>query len=87
MAGTATWRAREQRHAQSSLEQCFDALGEAHNEDVYYAIERLVQAGEQVGFTVHDLIRMINNGMTLESLFDVIEIRMAGTCLPESSAS
>lgn len=87
MAGTATWRAREQRQAQSSLEQCFDTLGEAHNEDVYHAIERLVQAGEQVGFTVHDLIRMINNGMTLESLFDVIEIRMAGKSLPESSAS
>lgn len=87
MAGTATWRAREQRRTQSSLEQCFDTLGEAHHEDVYHAIERLVQAGEQVGFTVHDLIRMLDSGMTLESLFDVIELRMGGTFVPESNPS
>jgi ferritin-like metal-binding protein YciE len=79
MAGTATWRPREQRQAQSSLEQCFDTLGEAHNEDVYFAIERLIQSGEQVGLTIHELIRMLDGGMTLESLFDVIEVRMAGT--------
>ena len=87
MAGTAIWRLREQRQAQSSLEQCFDTLGEAHTEDVYHAIERLVQAGEQVGFTVHDLIRMLNGGMTLESLVDVIEVRMVGACVHESTAS
>jgi hypothetical protein len=81
MAGTATWRAREQRQAQSSLEQCFDTLGEAHNEDVYLAIERLIQSGEQVGLTIHELIRMLDGGMTLESLFDVIEVRMARTCV------
>lgn len=87
MAGTATWRAREQGQAESSLDQCFDTLGEAHTEDVYNAIERLVQAGELVGFTVQDLIRMLNSGMTFESLLDVIELRMAGTFVHESSAS
>lgn len=87
MAGTATWRARDQQRPQSSLEQCFDTLGEAHHEEVYYAIERLVQAGEQVGFAVHDLIRMLNSGMTLESLFGVIELRMEGICIHDSSRS
>ena len=48
---------------------------------MYCAIERPVQAGEQVGFTVHDLIRMLKGGMSLESLLDVIEVRMTGTCL------
>jgi hypothetical protein len=48
---------------------------------VYGAIERLVQAGEAIGFTVHDLIRMLDGGMTLESLLEVIEVRMTGTCL------
>jgi len=62
---------------QSPFDECFATLGEAHNEDVYCAIERLVQAGEQVGFTAHDLIRMLKAGMTLESLLDLIEIRMA----------
>jgi hypothetical protein len=65
----------------SPLEECFDTLGEAHDENVYGAIERLVRAGEQVGFTVHDLIRMLNSGLTLESLFDVIEVRMVGSCV------
>ena len=69
-----------QRQAQPPVEECFDTLGEAHDENVYSAIERLVQAGEQVGFSVHDLIRMLKGGITLESLFDVIEVRMAGSC-------
>ena len=54
---------------------------------MYEAIERLVQAGEQVGFTVHDLIRMLNGGMNLESLLDVIEVRMTGTCLHAESGA
>jgi len=78
MAETAISPTRKQGQDESPLEECFDTLGEAHDENVYRAIERLVQAGEQVGFTVHDLIRMLNSGMTLESMFDVIEVRMVG---------
>jgi hypothetical protein len=63
-----------------SFYQCFDALGESHNQFVFDAIERLVQAGEQVGFTGRDLVRMLKGGMSLETLFDVIEVRMTGTC-------
>ena len=57
MAGTARLSATNERQGDSPFEECFDTLGEAHNENVYGAIERLVQAGEQVGFSVHDLIR------------------------------
>jgi len=81
MAETAISPARKQRQDESQWEQCFDALGEAHDENVYGAIERLVQAGEQVGFTVQDLIGMLNGGMTLESMLDVIEVRMIGSCV------
>jgi hypothetical protein len=87
MAKTATRPVKEQRPAHSPLDQCYDTLGEAYNEDVYHAIERLVQAGEQVGFAIHDRIRMLNGGMTLESLFDVIELRMAGSVFTKSKAS
>jgi len=82
MAGIATRSARDERQGQSPFDECFDTLGEAHNENVYCAIERLVQAGEQVGFTVHDLIRMLKGGMNLESLLDLIEVRMMRTCVP-----
>jgi len=82
MAGIATRSARNERQGQSPFDECFDTLGEAHNENVYCAIERLVQAGEQVGFTVHDLIRMLKGSMNLESLLDLIEVRMMRTCVP-----
>ena len=58
-------------------------LGEVHDESVYGAIERLVEAGSEVGFGVADLIRMLKGGMSLESLLDLIEIRMAAA--PASS--
>jgi hypothetical protein len=79
MVETPTSHPRRQRQDQPPLEDCFDALSEVHDENVYSAIERLVQAGEQVGFSVHDLIRMLQGGITLESLFDVIEVRMVGS--------
>ena len=78
MAGIAMVRTRNERE-QLPLEDCFATLGETHNEFVYGAIERLVQAGEQVGFSVQDLIRMLKGGMSLESLLDLIEIRMTAT--------
>jgi len=87
MAETAISPERGHGRAQSRVEECFDALGEAHDENVYGAIERLVQAGEQVGFTIQDLIRMLNSGLTLESLFDTIEVRMVGSCIHRIQAS
>ena len=63
----------------SSFEDFLTTLGEAHDESVYGAIERLVQAGAQVGFNVHDLLWMLNRGMKLEALFEIIELRMTRT--------
>ena len=82
MAAAFTIVSNHGHNAQTPFEECFEALGEAHDESVFGAIERLVAAGEQVGFTVHDLIRMLRGGMSLESLLDVIEGRMAGTYVP-----
>jgi hypothetical protein len=65
------------------LDECFDVLGETHNEDVYGAIERLAAAGEQVGFSVPELIGMLKAGMSLGTLLDVIEVRMTGTRIPD----
>lgn len=59
------------------FEECMATLGEVHDESVYSAVERLVEAGSEVGFDVADLIRMLKGGMTLESLLDLIESRMA----------
>lgn len=67
---------RAETARESWLEECIVTLGEVHDESVYGAIERLVAAGSEVGLTVPDLIRMLKGGMSLESLLDLIEIRM-----------
>jgi len=85
MVGKQTLPEGKERQGRSPLEECFATLGETHQESVYGAIERLVEAGEQVGFTVLDLIRMLNGGMSVESLLDVIEVRMADTYLHAES--
>jgi len=54
-------------------------LHESHEVSVYEAIERLIYAGEAVGFDVHDLIRMLDRGTTFEELLELIESKMEGS--------
>ena len=37
------------------------------------AIERLARAGEQAGITVKDMIQILNAGVSVETLLDLIE--------------
>jgi hypothetical protein len=37
------------------------------------AVERLAKAGERAGFRVEDMIQMLNAGVTVEALLDIIE--------------
>ena len=80
MAALFTFHSNHRYKPPTPFEECFEVLGEAHEENVFGAIERLVAAGEQVGFSAHDLIRMLRGGMTLETVLDVIEVRMTATC-------
>jgi hypothetical protein len=41
------------------------------------AVEELAHAGEQAGFTVEDMIRLLNAGLSVETLLDLIERSMA----------
>ena len=47
------------------------------------SICKLAMAGEQAGFTVEQMIRMLNAGVTIEGLLGLIEWRL-GTGVPES---
>jgi len=80
MAAAFIFRSSHHQNHAMPFEECFEVLGETHSENVFGAIERLVAAAEQVGFTGQDLIRMLRGGMTLETVLDVIEVRMTGTC-------
>lgn len=41
------------------------------------SIGKLAIAGEQAGFTVEQMIRMLNAGLTIEGLLRIIELRLA----------
>ena len=41
------------------------------------SIAKLAMAGEQAGFTVEQMIRMLNAGVTIETLLRIIELRLA----------
>jgi hypothetical protein len=61
------------------LEGLFTRLGESHEASVYEAIERLVQAAEAVGLDDKALLRLLDQGLSLEDLLDLIEVRMRGS--------
>ena len=60
----------------NSFEDVLTHLSEWHEVSVYEAIERLVQAGETIGFDVHDLLGMLRQGMSFEELLELIESKM-----------
>ena len=58
------------------LEVLVTRLHESHEVSVYDAIERLVHGGESVGISAETLIRMLDRGMRLEEVLDLIEEQM-----------
>lgn len=40
------------------------------------AVGKLAAAGEQAGFTVEQMTRILNSGFTIEELLDLIETRL-----------
>ena len=45
------------------------------NSSLVSAVEKLAIAGEQAGFTVQQMIQLLNNGLTVETLLDLISWR------------
>lgn len=62
--------------AVNTLDVFLARLRECHQVSVYEAIERLVQAGEAVGFDSDALLRMLDQGLTFEQLLELIESKM-----------
>ena len=58
------------------------------NSSLVSAIEKLAIAGEQAGFTVEQMIQLLNDGLTVETLLDLISWRhqMPNPMTPASSA-
>lgn len=56
-----------------TLDVLVTRLHESHEHCVYDSIERLVLVGETVGFGADALVRMLDRGMGLEELLEVIE--------------
>jgi len=53
------------------------------------SVFKLAVAGEQAGFTLEQMIDLLNAGLTVESLLRIIEQRLAGAsaCEPEQLGS
>ena len=49
------------------------------------AIAKLVSAGEQAGFTVEQMIQLLQTGATIESLLCLIELRLSPITIPSST--
>ena len=50
------------------------------------AVEKLVRAGEHAGFSVEEMIQLLQTGATVETLLQLIEWRLSPTVVePRSS--
>ena len=57
------------------LEVVLKRLNESHNLSAYEAVDRLVRAGETAGFDIDTLLRMLDEGIALQKLLDLIVSR------------
>lgn len=58
-----------------TLEVVLKRLDESHNLSAYEAVDRLVRAGETAGFDIDTLLRMLDGGIALQKLLDLIVSR------------
>ena len=49
------------------------------------AIEKLAMAGEQAGFSIDQMIKLLNGGLSVEALLVLIAWRLEGVCEPIST--
>ena len=49
------------------------------------AVEKLAIAGEEAGFTVDQMIKLLNAGLSVEALLLLITWRLEGICEPISA--
>jgi hypothetical protein len=48
-----------------------------HDTPIWGAIHKLATAGEQAGFSVEQMIALLNSGITVETLLNLIDIGLA----------
>jgi hypothetical protein len=55
-------------------------MAEAEQSVLFGAIRKLAQAGEQVGFSVEEMIELLKTGVSVETLLDLICSRLDPLC-------
>ena len=50
--------------------------GQTHHPALFSAVSKLADVGQRAGFSVEELIRILNAGFTVEELLDLIESRL-----------
>jgi hypothetical protein len=54
------------------VEELLTSLHESHDLSAYESVERLLQAGETAEFDADTLLAMLDQGVALQKLFDLI---------------
>lgn len=57
------------------------------NPSLVLAISKLAAAGEQAGFTLEQMIDLLDHGLEVESLLELICMRLNGVTLPPNYSS
>lgn len=65
----------EETLLRDTLEVVLARLHESHDVSAYEAVDRLVHAGEEAGLDTDTLLRMLDQGISLQKLFDLIVSR------------
>jgi hypothetical protein len=50
------------------------------------AVSKLALVGQRAGFSIDEIIRMLNGGLTVEELLELIELRLEKTATSDMSA-
>jgi hypothetical protein len=58
--------------SRDTLEVVLSRLHESHDLSAYEAVDRLVHAGEEAGLATDTLLRMLDRGMSLQELLELI---------------
>ena len=57
------------------------------NPSLVLAISKLTSAGEQAGFTLEQMIELLDHGLEVETLLELICLRLNGVALPPISCA
>ena len=67
------------------MQSCAKWVGAMENPSLVLAISKLAAAGEQAGFTLEQMIELLDQGLEIETLLELICWRLHGAAMPPAN--